>query len=264
MAIAQTKKPYEFLARWDDAGVLKGAHVVFREAITDADVEISSKIGDTMPVAVGGQQGFPLADILSTLHADALADVAVKTAELSALTTEKATLTTEKAAAVAAREAADAQVATLTAAAAAQATATAAEKATTAEGNTTAVTALTTEKAALVAAHDAAVAQVATLTAQVAALTAQVTALQPPAPVNGVPQVVTMVQAQLALLKAGLLDQVNTAIAAIPGDQGRAAQIEWASATSVHRVNPLIAAMQTALSLTDAQIDALFVAAALL
>ena len=257
MAIAQTKKPYEFLARWDDAGALKGAHVVFREAITDADVEISSKIGDTMPVAVGGQQGFPLADILSTLHADALADVAVKTAELSALTTEKATLTTEKAAAIAAREAAEAQVATLTTAAAAQATATAAEKAATTADNTATVTALTTEKADLVAARDAAVTQVATLTAQV-------TALQPPAPVNGVPQVVTMVQAQLALLKAGLLDQVNTAIAAIPGDQGRAAQIEWASATSVHRVNPLITAMQTALSLTDAQIDALFVAAALL
>ena len=110
-------------------------------------------------------------------------------------------------------------------------------------------------KTAADADRDKAIANVATLTAQLAAL-------QPPADVNGVPQVITMVQAQLALLGAGLLDKVNAALAAIPGDQGKAAMIEWTNAANVHRTNALVGAMQASLSLTDAQIDALFIAAA--
>ncbi|WP_290906245.1 hypothetical protein [Aquabacterium sp.] len=84
----------------------------------------------------------------------------------------------------------------------------------------------------------------------------------PPVLVNGVPQEVTMRQAQLALLGAGLLDAVDVAIAAIPGDAGRAAQITWTKSSAVRRDNPLIAQLSAALGLTDAQIDGLFVAAA--
>lgn len=98
--------------------------------------------------------------------------------------------------------------------------------------------------------------------ANVAALTEQLAAMQPPTDANGVPQVVSMVQAQLALLGAGLLDKVEAAIASIPGDQGRAAQIEWSKAANVHRDHALIAGMQDALKLSDAQIDALFIDAA--
>ena len=75
-----------------------------------------------------------------------------------------------------------------------------------------------------------------------------------------VPQVVTMRQSRLALLAAGLLDLVETAIAAA----GPAAKIEWDYATEVQRASGLVPAMATALGLTDAQIDALFVSAATL
>ena len=72
-----------------------------------------------------------------------------------------------------------------------------------------------------------------------------------------IPRVVTMRQARLALLAAGLLDSVSTAIAAA----GTAAQIEWEYAQEVRRDSGLVPAMAGALGLTDAQIDALFMAA---
>lgn len=74
----------------------------------------------------------------------------------------------------------------------------------------------------------------------------------PPPPV--VPSVITMRQARLALLQAGLLNSVNTAME--QADQ--AAQIEWEYATQVIRTDPLVVAMQAGLGLTDDDLDALF------
>ena len=71
---------------------------------------------------------------------------------------------------------------------------------------------------------------------------------------NPVPQQVTMRQARLALLSAGLLDDVEAVIAAA----GRAAQLEWEYAAMVDRNNPAVAAVQQQKALTDAQIDDLF------
>src|SRR5574344_963967 len=71
---------------------------------------------------------------------------------------------------------------------------------------------------------------------------------------NHVPQQVTMRQARLALLKAGLLDDVEVVIAAA----GREAQLEWEYAAVVDRSNPAVAAVQQQEALTDAQIDDLF------
>ena len=71
---------------------------------------------------------------------------------------------------------------------------------------------------------------------------------------NPVPQQVTMRQARLALLSAGLLDDVELVIAAA----GRAAQLEWEYAAVVERSNPAVAAVQQQESLSDAQIDDLF------
>ncbi len=71
---------------------------------------------------------------------------------------------------------------------------------------------------------------------------------------NPVPQQVTMRQARLALLSAGLLDDVEVVIAAA----GRAAQLEWEYAAVVDRSNPAVAAVQQQQALTDAQIDDLF------
>ena len=71
---------------------------------------------------------------------------------------------------------------------------------------------------------------------------------------NPVPQQVTMRQARLALLNAGLLDDVEVVIAAA----GREAQLEWEYADVVDRSNPAVAAVQQQEALTDAQIDDLF------
>lgn len=79
-----------------------------------------------------------------------------------------------------------------------------------------------------------------------------------------VPQVVTMRQARLALNAAGLLASVNSTIASMPGPTGDAARIEWEFSSTVERHKPLVVSLTPALGLTDAQIDALFIAAATL
>lgn len=85
----------------------------------------------------------------------------------------------------------------------------------------------------------------------------------PPAPPE-IPQSVTMRQARLALLGAGLLAGVESAIEALPSPQKQAAQIEWEYAQEVQRNHGLVPAMASALGMTEAQIDALFTQAAAL
>lgn len=86
----------------------------------------------------------------------------------------------------------------------------------------------------------------------------------PPAP-PVVPAAVTMRQARLALLGAGLLDDVDTAIAAIPDETTRrAAQIEWEFSNEVQRNNSFTALLGAGLGLSSAQIDELFIQAAAL
>ena len=76
-----------------------------------------------------------------------------------------------------------------------------------------------------------------------------------------VPASVTMRQARLALLGAGLLASVDAAIDGLPSPQKEAARIEWEYATEVQRVSGLVPMMGAALGLDDAALDALFVAA---
>ena len=80
--------------------------------------------------------------------------------------------------------------------------------------------------------------------------------------VLSVPQKVTMRQARLALLGAGLLDDVEAAIAALPSPQKEAARIEWEYSQEVQRHNGFVSVLAPALGLTDEQTDALFVEAA--
>ncbi len=83
-------------------------------------------------------------------------------------------------------------------------------------------------------------------------------------PPSDVPQAVTMRQARLALLGAGLLSQVNAAIASMPGAEGEAARIEWEYAQEVQRHNGFVSLLAPALGLTEAQLDELFTTAATL
>jgi hypothetical protein len=79
-----------------------------------------------------------------------------------------------------------------------------------------------------------------------------------------VPQQVTMRQARLALLQAGLLSSVDAAIDGLPEPDRSAAKIEWEYAAVVQRASGLVPAMGAALGMTEAQIDALFILAATL
>lgn len=76
-----------------------------------------------------------------------------------------------------------------------------------------------------------------------------------------VPVEVTMRQARLALLNAGLLANVTAAIAAMTGAAGDSARIEWEFSSTVQRNKPLVLSLGAALSLTEAQIDDLFITA---
>lgn len=72
-------------------------------------------------------------------------------------------------------------------------------------------------------------------------------------------QVVSRRQAKQALLQAGLLDDVDAAIAA---SANRAWQIDWTDAQEFRRDWPALLALQPSLGLTDQQIDDLFTLAA--
>lgn len=83
-------------------------------------------------------------------------------------------------------------------------------------------------------------------------------------PATLVPVFVTMRQARLALLGAGLLASVNSSVSAMTGPAGDAARIEWEFANEVRRDSTLVAAMASSLSLSAAALDALFITAATL
>lgn len=79
---------------------------------------------------------------------------------------------------------------------------------------------------------------------------------------DGVPFAVTMRQARLALLRAGKLSRVQTAIDGIKDPTEReAARITWEYSTEVQRRNGLIDVLAPALGMTSDDIDALFIAA---
>jgi len=88
-----------------------------------------------------------------------------------------------------------------------------------------------------------------------AAMVARVAAGEPE-PV-AVPQAVTPLQARKALLAAGMLAQVEAAVAVGPPE----ARLAWEYGLEVRRDSPLIAAMAAALGLDGTAVDQLFVAA---
>lgn len=79
---------------------------------------------------------------------------------------------------------------------------------------------------------------------------------------QGVPQSVTMRQARLALLGAGLLQNVEAAIDAMDEPARTAARIEWDYSSEVFRSKPFVQQLGTALGLSSEEIDQLFIAAA--
>ena len=81
----------------------------------------------------------------------------------------------------------------------------------------------------------------------------------PPAPT--VPQSVSMRQARLALLGAGLLSTVDAAIDAQAEPLKSQIEIEWTYATEIDRQRPTLLALAPALGLDSDDLDSLFIAA---
>lgn len=79
-----------------------------------------------------------------------------------------------------------------------------------------------------------------------------------------VPVSVTMRQARLALLGAGLLASVDTTIDNLPSPTKEQARIEWDYSSEVQRHRGLVSTVGAALGLTEAQLDSLFITAAAL
>ena len=69
---------------------------------------------------------------------------------------------------------------------------------------------------------------------------------------------ITMRQCRLALLGAGLLDNVDAAIATLPEPDKSAATIAWEYGAVVERLSDFVVGMGPLLGLTDLDIDALF------
>jgi hypothetical protein len=97
-----------------------------------------------------------------------------------------------------------------------------------------------------------------------AAETAEIEARKAQAAKPMVPDQVTMRQARLALLGAGLLYQVSPTIDALDSPDREVARIEWDYSSAVSRHRPLVTMLATKLGLSDAQLDDLFITAAVL
>lgn len=76
-----------------------------------------------------------------------------------------------------------------------------------------------------------------------------------------VPPSVTMRQARLALLAANRLGMVEFAIASMESPQREAAQIEWEFAATVDRTSPLVGVLAAATSMSEEELDQLFLLA---
>ena len=83
-------------------------------------------------------------------------------------------------------------------------------------------------------------------------------AMAPPEYVDRESMVVTRFQARAALLNAGLLDTVNTAMQSAQP----VAQLAWADAQTFRRLSPTVMAIGAGLGLSDEQLDDLFIYAA--
>ena len=74
---------------------------------------------------------------------------------------------------------------------------------------------------------------------------------------DGIPYKISIRQAKLALLGAGLLDDIENAMASAD----RSVQISWEYATEFERDNPIILYFQSQLNLSKEQVDNLFISA---
>jgi len=82
MAITETRNPYEVLHRWDEkTGAYKGTHIQYYDLVLKDGVQIAGAASKAYGVGEG--LAFPLADVMDTVTASALARVDELTAALA-------------------------------------------------------------------------------------------------------------------------------------------------------------------------------------
>lgn len=82
---------------------------------------------------------------------------------------------------------------------------------------------------------------------------------------DGVPETVSMLALNLAIIEAGLEQEVLNAISAISDEKERRSfTVWWTRPSTVKRNHPTVASLAEAIGQTDEQIDAVFIAAKLL
>ena len=86
---------------------------------------------------------------------------------------------------------------------------------------------------------------------------------KPPVPVI-IPSEIANWRARAVLEIAGLLPSVETALAALTGDEGIVARAAWNSGAPFLREGPTVTSLAAALSLSSGQVDAMFLQAAAL
>lgn len=88
-------------------------------------------------------------------------------------------------------------------------------------------------------------------------------ALVPPVSYSPAPVVeVSMMKARMALRQVGKLAAVQAAVDAMPSPEGDDARIAWEYAMTVRIDHPLVIALKPAVGITDAEMQAIFDAAA--
>jgi len=88
--------------------------------------------------------------------------------------------------------------------------------------------------------------------------------IEAPVEPTAVPRAISMRQARRALFSAGLLDSVEAAIQALPEPPKTEAIIEWEYSNEVQRYNGFVSQIAPLLSLTEQDLDNLFIAGAAL
>jgi hypothetical protein len=90
----ENRTPNEFLVRWNNEGLIQGAHVGWLDTVLKDGVVLSQTETNVESVAVGLSEGFPLADILTQLQVDFVLERETLLLEIQTLKAEIAELKT--------------------------------------------------------------------------------------------------------------------------------------------------------------------------
>jgi hypothetical protein len=88
----EERTPNEFLVRWNNEGLIQGAHVGWLDTVLKDGVVLSQSETNVESVAVGLSEGFPLTDILTQLQVDCILERETLLLEIESLKAEIAEL----------------------------------------------------------------------------------------------------------------------------------------------------------------------------